>query len=94
MLEGANELRLMLCKEKRNPSTGAVGQSVVAACGAGAASCLPRQLTDRPVMQGRGATALHAGSAPRPTPYLGCHSTARGSALQIESTLRTGHEIV
>lgn len=47
MLEGANELRLMLCKEKRNPSTGAVGQSVVAACGAGAASCLPRQLTDR-----------------------------------------------
>lgn len=33
VLEGANELRLMLCKEKRNPSTGAVGQSVVAACG-------------------------------------------------------------
>lgn len=34
VLEGANELRLMLCKEKRNAATGAVGQSIVAACGA------------------------------------------------------------
>lgn len=33
VLEGANELRVMLCKEKRNPNTGATGQSVVAACG-------------------------------------------------------------
>mmetsp|Transcript_14255 Transcript_14255/g.43062 ORF Transcript_14255/g.43062 Transcript_14255/m.43062 type:complete len:220 (+) Transcript_14255:219-878(+) len=33
VLEGANELRLMLCKEKRNAATGAVGQSIVAACG-------------------------------------------------------------
>lgn len=33
VLEGANELRVMLCKEKRNPNTGAIGQTVVAACG-------------------------------------------------------------
>lgn len=32
MLEGANELRMMLCKEKR--SQGRIGSSVVAACGA------------------------------------------------------------
>ena len=34
VLKGANELRLMLCKEKRNATTGTMGQSVVAACGA------------------------------------------------------------
>lgn len=33
VLEGANELRVMLCKQKRNSKTGAIGQSVVAACG-------------------------------------------------------------
>ena len=34
MLEGASELRIMLCKEKRTAGTARVGTSVVAACGA------------------------------------------------------------
>lgn len=33
VLEGSNELRVMLCKQKRNSKTGAIGQSVIAACG-------------------------------------------------------------
>lgn len=33
ILEGASELRIMLCKEKRSPTTSRIGSSVVAACG-------------------------------------------------------------
>lgn len=34
ILEGSSELRIMLCKEKRSPTSSRIGSSVVAACGA------------------------------------------------------------